>query len=171
VAAIALPLPSRCADNGHQIGKAFEETILRTLAALLFACVLVSPAQLQAAELPKRKPGHWRITTVSPSFGLTTVDACVGEKDNIALPADSGDCSEPKVTQAGSEVIVDVVCTKPHGKQIMSTAFGGDFNARYHGVMKMSFDPPEGWKNMGVTIDGSYVGAECPPDASAKKAG
>lgn len=117
--------------------------------------------------MPKRKPGHWRITTVSAGIGMTTIDACVGENDNLATPSDSGECSEPKVTTAGSEIIVDVVCKKPHGKQIMSTAFGGDFKTRYHGIMKMSFDPPEGWKNMGVTIDGQYVGPDCPPETNA----
>lgn len=123
-----------------------------------------SAGQLQAAaaELPKRKPGHWEITTVAPGTGMTTTHACVGPGDNIALPADSGDCSVPKVTPAGSEVIVDVVCKKAFGKQIMSTAFGGDFNARYHAVMKMTFDPPEGVPNMGVTIDGKYIGPDCP---------
>lgn len=132
------------------------------------AClVLVSAAS--AAELPRRKPGHWQITTVAAGMGMSTIDACVGENDNIATPDGSGDCSEPKVTAAGSEVIVDVVCKKPFGKQIMSTAFGGDFNARYHGVMKMTFDPPEGVKNMGVTIDGKYVGPDCPKVAAAPK--
>lgn len=140
---------------------------MRLLAASFVAVVFASVASLQAAELPKRKPGHWQITTVSAGIGMTTVDACIGENDSLATPGESGDCSEPKVTQAGSEVIVDVVCTKPHGKQIMSTAFGGDFNARYRGVMKMSFDPPEGWKNMGVTIDGKYIGPECPPETKA----
>lgn len=131
-----------------------------TLALLLFSI----PAT--AAELPKRKAGHWEITTVSEGFGMTKVDACVGENDNIATPADSGECSAPKVTEAGSEVIVDVVCKRPYGKQIMSTAFGGDFNSRYHGIMKMTFDPPEGTKNTGVTIDARYIGPDCPAGTS-----
>ena len=120
----------------------------------------------ETAELPKRKPGHWEITTVSAAIGKTTVDACIGEDDNIAVPGESGECSEPKVTPAGSEVIVDVVCKKPFGKQTMSTAFGGDFNSRYHAVMKMTFDPPEGYPTMGVTIDGKYIGPECPATAA-----
>ncbi len=144
-----------------------SEANLRVLLAAGFVLVIFLPAAWGAAELPKRKPGHWKITTVSAGIGMTTIDACVGEDDNLATPGESGDCSEPKVTQAGSEVIVDVVCTKPHGKQIMSTAFGGDFNARYHGTMNMSFDPPEGWKSMGVTIDGQYIGPDCPPKTKA----
>lgn len=136
-----------------------------------FALVVFGAASIEAAELPKRKPGHWEITTVSAGIGMTTIDTCVGENDNLATPAESGDCSEPTVTAAGSEVIVNVVCTKPHGKQIMSTAFGGDFSKRYHGVMKMSFDPPEGWKSMGVTIDGKYIGPDCPAKLGTKGAG
>lgn len=138
---------------------------------IIVASVLAfSAAPLFAAtELPKRKPGHWQLTTVAPAAGTTTVDVCIGPDDNIAVPKDSGDCSEPKVTPAGNEVIVDVVCKRPHGKQTMSTAFGGDFNTRYHAVMKMTFDPPEGFPRVGVTIDGKYIGPDCPPDTAAKQ--
>jgi Protein of unknown function (DUF3617) len=97
---------------------------------------------------------------------MTVIHACVGPDDNVALPADSGDCSKPKITSAGAEIIVDVVCKKAFGKQIMSTAFAGDFNSRYHAIMKMTFDPPDGLKNMGVTIDARYIGRECSPDAA-----
>ena len=131
-------------------------------AATFAAMMLLGQPAAAAPELPKRKAGHWEITTVAAGVGKTVSDVCIGPDDNIAVPADSGECSQPKLTQAGSEVIVDVVCTKPHGKQIMSTAFGGDFNARYHAVMKMTFDPPEGVKSMGVTIDGKYIGPDCP---------
>lgn len=139
---------------------------MRGLILCAAALTVGSALAVSAAEVPKRKPGLWRITTVSPGLGETVIDTCVGENDNIATPSDSGDCSEPKVTEAGSEVIVDVVCKKPYGKQIMSTAFGGDFNKRYHGIMRMTFDPPEGVKNMGVTIDGQYVGPECSAPAT-----
>jgi hypothetical protein len=149
--------------------QAAKEFNVRVSTICLFALALLWPAGAGAAELPKRKPGHWEITTVSAGIGMTTVDTCVGENDNIATPADSGDCSAPKVTAAGSEVIVDIVCKKAYGKQIMSTAFGGDFNTRYHGVMKMTFDPPEGVKSMGVTIDGRYIGPECPPSTKGAK--
>ncbi len=82
-------------------------------------------------------------------------------------------CSEPKITPAGSEIIVDVVCTTEAGKQTMSTVFGGDFSSRYHAVMKMSFDPPpaNAAPTLGVTIDGKYIGPDCPPgeDPAAEK--
>jgi hypothetical protein len=116
----------------------------------------------------KRKPGHWEITTIAVDTGMSTIQACVGADDNVALPADSGDCSTPKITPAGSEIVVDVVCKRKYGKEIMSTAFAGDFNSRYRAVMKITYDPPEGLKNMGVTIDAKYIGPECPADSKAK---
>jgi hypothetical protein len=137
---------------------------------LPIAAALIGGTAVHAAsvEIPKRKEGHWQLTTVAPGTGMTTVDTCVGKDDNLAVPSDSGDCSEPKVTDAGGgEFIIDVVCKKPHGKQIMSTAFSGDFQKYYRAIMKMTFDPPDGYKTMGVTIDGKYIGPKCPPAASA----
>ena len=81
---------------------------MRVRAASFLFTILLAPAALQAAELPKRKSGHWQITTVSAGLGTTVIDTCVGADDNLATPSESGDCSEPKVTEAGSEVIVDV---------------------------------------------------------------
>ena len=127
------------------------------IAAGALAGLSLLSLQAMAVEVPKRKPGHWQITTVAAGTGMTTIDAASAKYDNIATPSESGDCSAPTVTEAGSEVIVNVVCKRSYGKQIMSTAFGGDFNSRYHGIMKMTFDPPEGVKSMGVTIDGKYI--------------
>lgn len=142
---------------------------MRSFVVCALALVAFAPSLANSADLPKRKPGHWQLTTVAPAQGETTVDVCIGPDDNIAVPTDSGDCSEPKVTPAGNEVIVDVVCKRAHGKQTMSTAFGGDFNKRYHAIMKMTFDPPEGFPRVGVTIDGKYIGPDCPPDIAAKQ--
>ncbi|MFA5900890.1 MAG: DUF3617 family protein [Hyphomicrobium sp.] len=141
----------------------------RLIVATSILAVGASALSSATATLPKRKPGHWQLTTVAAGTGMTTTDTCVGADDNLAVPADSGDCSEPKVTSAGSEVIVDVVCKRPHGKQIMSTAFGGDFNSRYRAVMKMRFDPPDGYPMVGVTIDGKYIGPDCSPDMADKE--
>ena len=135
------------------------------VAAVALAMPLAGLPLSAGTEMPRRKPGHWRITTVAASLGKTTIDTCVGPDDNIAVPEDSGDCGEPDVTAAGSEVIVTVVCQKSHGKQTMSTAFNGDFSKRYHGIMRMTFDPPEGYPSLGVTLDGEYIGPDCPPEA------
>jgi len=134
-----------------------------TAAACAAVTCLIGTALPAAADeaVPKRKPGLWEITTVASGTGMTTIKACIGPDDKIATPDESGDCSEPKAKRMGEEVVVDVVCKKDFGKQIMSTAFIGDFTSRYHGIMKITFDPPEGVKNMGVVIDGKYLGPDC----------
>lgn len=125
--------------------------------------------KVEQAEMPKRKPGHWRITTIAANLGKTTIDTCIGPDDSIAMPANSGDCGEPEVVKAGEETIVTIVCKRPHGKQTMSTVFGGDFDKRYRAVMKMTFDPPDGLQNAGVTLDGEYIGPDCPPETKEEK--
>ncbi len=136
--------------------------------ALSFAVILAHGAIAQETEepVPKRKPGLWEITTVAAGTGMTTIKTCIGPDDKISTPDDSGDCSEPKARRAGDSIFVDVVCKRGHGKETMSTAFTGDFDTRYHGVMKITFDPPEGLKSMGVILDGKYLGPDCESDAA-----
>jgi hypothetical protein len=118
---------------------------------------------VQAADdaVPKRKPGLWEITTVSADTGTAKVKACIGPDDDIATPSGSGECTTQEVKRRDEEVTVNVVCKQGAGKTFMSTTFIGDFTTRYHGIMKITFDPPEGLKNMGVIIDGRYLGPDC----------
>jgi hypothetical protein len=120
---------------------------------------------LQAAdkvEVPKRKPGLWEIVTVAPVSGMTKNKICVGEDDNMVVPENAGDCSEPTVTLLNEGLIVDVVCTSKQGKQTISTSFTGDFDTRYHATLKTTFDPPIGGiPHMGVKLDGKYLGPDC----------
>lgn len=116
----------------------------------------------QAESLPVRKAGHWRITTIAPTFGSTTIEACITEEDSIAAPADGRECAAPEVTRARDQVIVNVVCTTKLGQERTSTLYTGDFTSWYRGIMKMTFDPPiSGLANMGVSIDAKYVGSDC----------
>jgi len=125
----------------------------------LCSAALQAPA---AEEIPKRKPGLWEITTVAPVTGMTTIKTCVGEDDDIVTP-DSGDCTKPTVTPLNEGIIVNVVCTSKDGKQTISTTFTGDFQTRYHAILKTTFDPPIGAiSHMGVNIDGKYLGPDCP---------
>jgi hypothetical protein len=139
-----------------------KRKIITAAACAAIAGLIGTTLQVAADEaVPKRKPGLWEITTVAAGTGMTTIKACIGPDDKIASPDESGDCSEPKTKRMGEEIVVDVVCKKEFGKQIMSTAFIGDFTSRYHAIMKITFDPPEGVKNMGVVIDGKYLGPDC----------
>jgi hypothetical protein len=138
-----------------------RRTIIAVAIAAIAGHIGTVPHAAADEPVPQRKPGLWEITTVAAGTGMTTATACIGANDRIATPDDSGDCSEPTAKRVGAEVIVDVVCKKAFGKQTMSTAFSGDFDKRYHGIMKITFDPPEGLKNMGVIIDGRYLGPDC----------
>ena len=131
------------------------------LAALTF--FTLTGAALAATDAPHRKPGYWELTTVAPMIGMKTTNVCIGAKDDIVTPENSGECSPPKVTPAGGETIVDVVCANAAGKQTISTVLTGDFKTSYKAIVKMTFDPPLGKTDkMGVTIEGKYLTAECP---------
>jgi hypothetical protein len=140
---------------------------------LVFAAVVAAlAAEVHAASesLPVRKPGHWRITTITPAFGTTTIEACITDKDSIAAPADGRECAPPEVKHADDQVIVNVVCKTKLGEERTSTLYTGDFTTWYRGIVKMTFDPPAGGiANMGVTLDAKYIGPECPaPQPPAK---
>jgi Protein of unknown function (DUF3617) len=137
--------------------------------AMAFSIALLSVTCVHAETegVPKRKPGYWEITTVAPVSGMTKTKVCVGEEDDIVRP-EGGDCTEPKLTPLNEGVIVDVVCTSKEGKQTISTTFIGDFESRYHAVLKTTFDPPVGAiRNMGFNLDGKYLGP-CPESADGQ---
>lgn len=106
--------------------------------------VAALPFTALALDVPARKPGYWELTTVAPMLGTKTTQVCITADNRISTPKDSGDCSEPKITAAGNETIVDVVCTGKEGKQTISTVLSGDFDKRYKAIIKMTFDPPLG---------------------------
>ncbi|HEX2448004.1 MAG TPA: DUF3617 family protein [Methyloceanibacter sp.] len=138
--------------------------------ALCLAALGASAVVAATAEIPKRKPGYWEITTVAPVSGMTKIKVCVGATDDLVTPED-GDCTAPKTTPLNEGIIVDVTCTGKGGKQTISTTFTGDFQTRYHAILKTTFDPPIGAiSHMGVNIDGKYLGPDCPDgDAAPKK--
>ena len=57
---------------------------------------------------------------------------------------------------------MDVVCAMRPGKQTISTVLSGDFKTSYRAIVKMTFDPPLGKTEMGVTIESKYLTPECP---------
>ncbi|MFD0985626.1 DUF3617 domain-containing protein [Methyloligella solikamskensis] len=145
-------------------------SICFTAASAVLAGLLLQVSSANATEIPKRKPGHWQLTTVTPGIGKRVFDVCVTEDDNIAVPKNAGKCGEPEVLEAGSETIVNVTCKVKDATQIISTALNGDFDKRYHAVVKMSFDPPMGGQDrFGVTIDGKYIGPDCTEGEEAKE--
>lgn len=117
--------------------------------------------------VPQRKPGHWKLTSISAELGMTTVDACITSADSIAAPQSGRTCTTPVVERADDQVIVNLSCTSKLGEERISTLFTGDFQTWYRGITKITFDPaPASQSNMAVTVDAKFIGPTC-PDGSA----
>lgn len=139
----------------------------------LVACgslALVEVACAADVDLPVRKPGLWRIASISAAHGMTAIDACIGAGDSIAATTSPGTCGPPSIERAGDQVIVTVDCKSGEGRERTSTLFTGDFTTWYRGIVKMSFDPPSRGSNLGITIDAKYVGPCAPPQTGAPAA-
>jgi hypothetical protein len=132
------------------------------IGSLMFGMTVASAPGL-ADRLPERKPGHWRITSVSAELGMTEIDACLSPGDSIAIPSAGSDCSVPDVRHFDDQVIVNVTCRSKLGEERISTLYTGDFQSWYRGITKMTLvSPTYGQAAMAVTVDAKYVGHRCP---------
>lgn len=140
-----------------------------TLPFVVAALAAAGPALAASPDLPVRKPGLWKISSITAATGMTTFEACITPDDSIAAtPGDGSGCAPPVVKRAGDQTIVTVVCSSAQGRETTSTLFTGDFTTWYRGIAKITFDPPtHGRANLGVTLDAKYVGA-CKPATSPK---
>ncbi len=148
-------------------------SVVVRLATLIPALLCLAVTAADAAEpLPVRKSGHWRITTVADSFGMKTFDTCIAPGDSIVSGIGDKTCSPPDVKKIADEVFVNVTCKTGSGTELTSTLFTGDFKSWYRGTTKMTFEPPEnGVPHMGVTIDATFISAECPDMTGTAGAG
>lgn len=132
-------------------------TTSRLMLSVLAVTMAASPAA--GGDLPVRKPGQWKITSISAAHGMITSQACIGPADSIAAVPGLSQCTAPDVKRADDQIIVNVTCTTEHGREKTSTLFTGDFTTWYRGIVKMTFDPPsQGRANLGITLDAKYVG-------------
>jgi hypothetical protein len=115
-----------------------------------------SPAIAADAELPKRRPGLWRISTVSPDVGLQTNDVCIQEGDSI-IGAQDESCTKPSVTHANDQVIVTFECGPQESRVVTSLLFTGDFQNWYRAKSRMT---AKGSRS-GFTIDARYLSERC----------
>lgn len=133
------------------------------LAFLFFA-----PPARSETLLPVRKAGHWQLTTVAETVGMRTFDTCITAADPIITGAGDKNCKMSRVKVLGDEHYVDIVCATSTGKETTSTVLTGDFTTWYRAMSKITFDPAQGGiAHMGVTIDGKYLGSECPPETGS----
>ena len=141
--------------------------ILRAIPLALIGTAIMAIEATRPAfadELPVRRPGLWQLTTVAESIGMKTFETCITPADSILPGVGDQNCLTSKVLRLGDELYVDVECKTDARTQKTSTVLTGDFATWYRAMSKMTFNPPEhGVPNMGVTVDGKYLGPQCKP--------
>jgi hypothetical protein len=110
----------------------------------------------QAEDLPRRKPGLWRLSTVSPDIGMRTNDVCIEAGDSI-IGDDKGLCARPTVTRAGDQVIVTLECGAGDQREIKSLLFTGDFQSWYRAQSRTTVAA----RRSGFTIEAKFLGETC----------
>lgn len=131
--------------------------------ALLFLTGACLPAfGAGGGDVPVRKAGQWELKTVSAATGTYVSRVCITAKDHILIPEGRDTCTEPKVERAGEQTIVDTFCESGGVREHISGLFTGDYASWYRAIVKMTFDPAgSGPPNVGVTIEGKYLGPDC----------
>ncbi|WP_409562053.1 DUF3617 domain-containing protein [Hyphomicrobium sp. MC8b] len=160
-------LTQRQPETRLRKSEATEMGFSRLRISVFFSCLMAASSAAVATQLPVRKAGHWQLTTVAATVGMKTFDACITRNDPIVTGIGKKNCTASGVRVLGDERYVDVVCTTGAGKETTSTVLTGNFSTWYRAMSKITFDPPQdGVAHMGVTIDGKYLGPDCPSNMS-----
>jgi hypothetical protein len=129
-----------------------------------FAQATVAPSE----ALPVRRPGLWRISTVSAAVGLHVGETCVGPQDSVIGPQGS-DCSKPEITRAADQTVVTIACGSGSRRIVSSLSFNGDFVTWYRAQGKITEGDHAGdgaELRTGFTIDAEFLRPDCNGPAS-----
>ena len=132
-----------------------QRLALFKLLFLLFAGA-ASLATAANGELPQRRPGLWRLTTISPEIGMQTNDVCIEQADSI-IGAQDESCARPSVTQTGDQIIVTLECGPKDSREVMSLLFTGDFQSWYRAQSRTTTSAARS----GFTIDAKFLSEHC----------
>lgn len=144
----------------------FRHRLRRLALAAATLSLIGAGASAQTPDLPHRRPGLWRISTVSPDVGLATHDVCIEAGDSLIGVTDAT-CEPPTVETAQDQWIVTLSCPRAGGRDVTSLLFTGDFSSWYRAQAKTTFTRADGTAapGSGFTIDAKYLGPDCPKDA------
>ncbi|MGE3266411.1 DUF3617 domain-containing protein [Methylocystis sp.] len=115
-----------------------------------------STATAANGELPKRQPGLWRITTISPEIGMQTNNVCIEDGDSI-IGAQDENCAKPSVTRAKDQTVVTFDCGQKDSREATSLLFTGDFRSWYRAQARMTAKGAR----VGFTIDAKFLSERC----------
>ena len=127
---------------------------------IVFSLSLIAGAASSACaaddDLPKRRPGLWRISTISPEIGMRTNEVCIEEGDSI-IGAQDENCAKPSVTQAKDQIIVTIECGPKDSLDVASLLFTGDFQNWYRAQSRTT----SSGARSGFTIDAKFLSERC----------
>jgi hypothetical protein len=118
--------------------------------------------------LPTRRPGLWRISTVSAAVGLHVGETCVGPQDSV-IGSLGSDCSKPEITRAADQTVVTIACGSEPRRIASSLLFTGDFVTWYRAQGKITERDQAGNDaelRTGFTIDAEFLRPDCNGPAS-----
>lgn len=147
----------------HEPQLRFATLIAAVLSLASSASAEAPGANGAAPDLPQRRPGLWRISTISPEVGMQTHEACIEVGDSI-LGAARENCAKPKVEATQGEVIVTFSCDLHGAREVTSLLFTGDFTRWYRAQSKITLTQASGAERerSGFTIDATFLRPECP---------
>jgi len=125
--------------------------------------VSAEPSMKAAESLPNRRPGLWRISTLSPSIGLQVNEACIAPSDSI-IGEDEAGCVAPQIMRAdGQVVVVTIVCRAGERRVTRSLLFTGDFDSWYRvqGKVTSTGEDRTAEIHSGFTIDAKFMRPDC----------
>lgn len=127
---------------------------------LVFSLALVAGAASTATgaedELPKRRPGLWRISTISPEIGMQANEVCIEEGDSV-IGTQTENCAKPSVLRDKDQIIVTLECGPKDSREVTSLLFTGDFQNWYRAQSRMTTSGTR----LGFTIDAKFLSERC----------
>lgn len=148
---------------------AFQSSVSRHRQWLTGLSLLLLFGSAFGADLPKRKPGLWSITTtVLDTNGKASTDqVCALPSDDLfGLTLVSGpqfSCEAGTWSMDGSKIITDKKCHLGNVALAQHSVFTGDFSAAYDVETDSIYTPPlYGVGKVSMRITAKRVGDDCP---------
>ena len=135
---------------------------------LLLALAASLGTAAQAAEMPKRKPGLWEISTRMEGMpAMGAMQQCIDQNtDNLMQQQarkEQPECSVIDVKPLGNKVTVHSVCKVQGSTATTDAVFVGSFDSAYKGDMQTRFNPPlHGTKESKMALEARWLGP-CKP--------
>lgn len=138
--------------------------MIRLTMPILAIFALLVATGIDAADMPKRKPGLWQIETrMAAGPGMGAIKQCIDEKtDNFyqQLGEQHMDkCSESEIKNTGDRILLHNVCKMGSSTATTDATFTGRFDSEYRGDIRVKYNPPmHGMSEASMSIAAKWLG-------------